>query len=123
MRISGLDHVVLVVSDVEASLAWYSDTLGCEPERVEQWRHGEVPFPSVRLGAAAVIDLVEGERTGTNVDHFAVVVDPHVDLDAVAGAIPGASGPHELWGAQGTGRAWYVRDPDGNGVELKQYAS
>lgn len=122
MRISGLDHVVLVVADVEASLAWYTETLGCAPERVEQWRAGEVSFPSVRLGPTAVIDLVEGERSGTNVDHFAVVVDPDVDLDEAAGAIPGASGPHPRWGARGTGASWYVQDPDGNTVELKQYA-
>ena len=29
--------------------------------------------------------------------------------------------PAELFGAQGVGRALYVRDPDGNVVELRHY--
>ncbi|GIT53395.1 MAG: hypothetical protein Ct9H300mP16_05550 [Pseudomonadota bacterium] len=37
------------VSNVEASLAFYAGILGLETERVDQWRRGEVNFPSVRL--------------------------------------------------------------------------
>lgn len=123
IRPVAIDHIVLVVADAQASLDWYIDVIGCNPERVDEWRGGEAPFPSVRVSDTAVIDLVEGARTGQNVDHFAIVVDPTVDLDEAAGRIEGASGPRDLWGARGYGRAWYVRDPDGNGVELKQYAS
>lgn len=123
LRVSGIDHVVLVVSDVEASLAWYLDVLGCTPERVDEWRAGEVPFPSVRVSDTFVFDLFEGERDGTNVDHIALVVDPSVDLAARAGAIEGASGPHPRWGAQGDGTSWYVKDPDGNQIELKTHST
>lgn len=121
LRLSGIDHVVFVVADAERSLAWYVDVLGCAPERVEQWRAGDVPFPSVRISETAVIDLLEGTRDGTNVDHVALTVDSDTDLDAVAGAIAGADGPHPRWGAFGHGTSWYLRDPDDNVVELKTY--
>ena len=31
------------------------------------------------------------------------------------------AGPVRLWGAQGWGRGVYVRDPDGNTIELRTY--
>ena len=45
VKVIGLDHVVLRCADIEKSLAFYCDTLGLEPERVEEWRRrrGAVP--------------------------------------------------------------------------------
>jgi catechol 2,3-dioxygenase-like lactoylglutathione lyase family enzyme len=117
-----LDHVVLLVADVERSLAWYLDALGGRPERVEAWRTGDAPFPSVRLSATTIIDLVAGERDGRNVDHLCIEVAP-VDLAAVAasGRFEVTGGPARLFGARGMGTGLYVRDPDGNVVELRTY--
>ena len=56
-RIIAIDHIVLKSSDVERSLAFYTDALGLEPLRVEEWRKGEVRFPSVRISGATIIDL------------------------------------------------------------------
>jgi catechol 2,3-dioxygenase-like lactoylglutathione lyase family enzyme len=122
VRPVGLDHVVLVVADVERSLAWYVDQLGAEPERVEEWRAGEAPFPSVRLSATTIIDLVAGDRSGSNVDHVCVEVEP-LDLGelAASGVFDVVGGPAQLFGARGTGLGLYVRDPDGNVVELRHY--
>lgn len=124
MRVTGLDHVVLVVDDVERSLSWYCGELGLEPLRVEEWRHGEAPFPSVRVSDATIIDLVAGARTGTNVDHLCLVVEP-TDLRALAasGRFDVIGGPSRLFGARGEGTGIYVRDPDGNVVELRHYGS
>ena len=118
----GLDHVVLVVADVDRSLAWWRDMVGGEPLRVDEWRAGSVPFPSVRLSPTTIVDIVAGERAGTNVDHLCVEVAP-VDLQAVAdsGDFDVLGGPAELFGARGTGVGLYVRDPDGNIVELRHY--
>ena len=66
LRVTGLDHIVLVSADVERTLAWYCDLLGLEPDRVDEWREGKVPFPSVRLNAHQVIHLFAGESTGDN---------------------------------------------------------
>jgi catechol 2,3-dioxygenase-like lactoylglutathione lyase family enzyme len=118
----GLDHLVLNVGDVERSLAWYTGELGLEGVRVEEWRRGDVLFPSVRVDATTIIDLLQGEPSGTNVDHVCLVVEP-VDLDAIAasGRFEVVGGPSRLFGAQGEGVGLYVRDPDGNVIELRHY--
>jgi len=122
MDVTGLDHVVLVVTDAEASVRWYSDVLGLGAERLDEWRSGEAPFVSVRVSAMTVIDLLEGAVTGRNVDHIALVVNG-VDLDEVAARadLDVASGPSRVWGAQGWGMGLYLRDPDGHVIEIRTY--
>jgi hypothetical protein len=87
-----------------------------------EWRAGEVLFPSLRLSETTIIDVLAGERSGTNVDHFAVVVtDADLDQLASSGVFDVVAGPADLWGARGLGRGLYVHDPDGNVVELRTY--
>lgn len=123
MRVRQLDHIVLDVADVERSLAWYTELLGLEPERVDEWRAGTAPFPSVRIDDGCIIDLFAVEPSGENLNHFCLVVDPD-DVDAIAGddRFEVLDGPARRWGARGDGRSVYVRDPDGNTVELRSYA-
>ena len=142
MRFVGFDHVVLRCSDVERSLAWYCGTLGLAGERVEQWRAGEVPFPSVRVTEGTIIDLFaatppraplptggRGNPEGKgkpdvrgNMDHFCLVMTPG-DWEAMvaSGAPPAERGPSKVFGALGMGMSIYTRDPDGNLVELRCY--
>lgn len=122
IRITALDHIVLNTADTERSLAWYTQVLGLEPERVEEWRKGEAPFPSVRINADTIIDLFQVERTGENMNHVCLVM-PAEDWDAMilAGRIPVESGPTKVFGAHGIGESIYTRDPDGNLVELRRY--
>lgn len=124
IRVQAFDHLVLVVADVERSLAWYRDVLGLEEVRVAEWRAGEAPFPSVRVSPTTIVDLVRGERGGVNVDHFCLVVEPGTDLGALGASgvldvVEGPTGPR--FGARGDAASLYVRDPDGNVVELRAY--
>ncbi len=119
--VTDIDHLVLTVRDVEASLGFYVDELGLTPERVEEWRAGDVFFPSVRIDASSIIDLFGGEPDGKNLDHFCLVVDGDVDAIADSGRFEVVDGPGERWGARGMGRSVYVLDPDGNTVELRTY--
>lgn len=114
---------MLLTPDVERALGWWTGELGLAGDRVERWRAGEVPFPSVRIDEGTIIDLFEGQRDGRNVDHLCVVVDPQTDLEALvaAGTFDVERGPVEVYGARGVGRSIYVRDPDGNVVELRTY--
>jgi catechol 2,3-dioxygenase-like lactoylglutathione lyase family enzyme len=120
MKVVGFDHVVLNTTNAEAMLAFYCDELGLEPVRVEEWRRGEVLFPSVRVNAQTLLDLFPAERSGENMGHFCLVIEP-TDLDALARSFPGAQRADGLFGAQGFASSLYVQDPDGNTIELRYY--
>ena len=125
VHVIGLDHLVVISADVERALGFYMGTLGLAGVRVDEWRRGEAPFPSVRIDGATIIDLFPGERSGENIAHLCLTIDP-VDLDQLAagGAFDVVDGPIDaLFGAQGYARSLYVRDPDGNTVELRSYTS
>ncbi len=124
LHVEALDHIVLNVGEAERSLSWYCDVLGLEGVRVEAWRRGEAPFPSVRVSPDTIIDLIAGPRSGENMDHFCLVVAPEA-LTTVR-----ESGQFEIvsdnpdarpFGARGEGQALKVRDPDGNTIELRAY--
>lgn len=117
-----LDHIVLNVADVDRSIHFYCEELGLEGERIEAWRRQEVFFPSVRVNAGTILDLLQTARTGENTDHFCLVVAP-TDFDALkaSGRFEVVDGPGRRFGARGDGTSLYVRDPDGNTVELRYY--
>lgn len=122
VSVSAFDHLVVRCADVERTLAWYCDRLGLAPVRVDQWRRGDAPFPSVRVNADTIIDLVAGPSDDGRLDHICVVVEP-VDLADIAasGEFDVVEGPARRFGARGDGTSLYVRDPDGLVVELRHY--
>lgn len=122
LQVSGLDHIVLNVADVEKSLAFYCGELGLEPVRVEEWRQGKAPFPSARINGSTIVDFMNYNRTGENLNHFALVVE-NTDLAelAISGQFEVIDGPGPRFGARGEGTGLYIHDPDRNVVELRSY--
>jgi catechol 2,3-dioxygenase-like lactoylglutathione lyase family enzyme len=121
---SALDHLVLVVADVERTLAWYGRHAGLAGVRVDEWRAGQAPFPSLRVDEATIIDLIPGlDRSDErgHLDHICFVVD-RAGLEALA-QDPDLEvvdrGPR--FGARGLGESIYVRDPDDLLVEFRAY--
>ena len=129
-KIAGLDHLVLRVRDRERMLAFYCGVLGCTLEREQ----AAIGLTQIRAGRS-LIDLVtiDGKlgriggaapgAEGRNLDHFCLTVDGYDEsvirahLDA-HGAEIGESG--QRYGAEGEGPSIYLRDPEGNIVELKR---
>ena len=132
VRPVALDHAVLRVADVERSLAFYVEVLGCRPVRVDEWRRGEAPFPSVRVADASILDIVplapgetHADAPRQRLDHICIAVEP-CDLTALAATLGeagvGVDGePAGRYGARGAGESLYITDPDGLGIELKTY--
>lgn len=119
----GLDHLVLVVADVERTLDWYSLYAGLEPMRVEEWRREEVFFPSLRVDEATIIDVLPGRPDGSDerghLDHLCFVVSPEDRLALAAELEVVDEGVR--YGARGDGDSIYVRDPDHLLVEFRSY--
>ena len=128
-----IDHVVLRVKDLDASLRFYQGVLGCTLDKVQD----KIGLWQVRAGAS-LIDLVPLDGVlgkiggagpgleGHNLDHFAIEIAPfeepriraHLEANGVRITDSG-----QRYGAQGTGPSIYILDPDGNTVELKGPAS
>lgn len=125
-----VDHVVLRVRDLAASEAFYREALGCVVVR----RRDDLGLVHVRAGTS-LIDLVSvtGELgrqggaapgpEGRNVDHVCLRVEPF-DADAIDAhlatiGVQTCGRAATNFGAAGVGPALYLRDPDGNTIELK----
>jgi catechol 2,3-dioxygenase-like lactoylglutathione lyase family enzyme len=120
-----LDHIVLVVTDLERALAWYMRHAGLAPVNVDAWRAGQAFFPSLRVNEATIIDFIEGDPATErgHLDHVCFVVSEG-DLASIAGdADLEIVDQGERSGARGTGQSVYVRDPDGLLVEFRCYPS
>jgi catechol 2,3-dioxygenase-like lactoylglutathione lyase family enzyme len=129
IEIRGIDHVVLRVSDMRRSLHFYCGVLGCREER----RIDALGLVQLRAGAA-LIDLVDvagplgrigGGPPGDaqrNMDHVALQLAAFDEAALRAELLGAGIEPGEVgqrYGAEGMGPSMYIRDPDGNVVELK----
>jgi catechol 2,3-dioxygenase-like lactoylglutathione lyase family enzyme len=132
-KITAMDHIVLNVTDIDRSLAFYTKVLGLEPERLEEFQQGKVPFPSIRISPETVIDLFPlkpGETLARgqgvlNLNHFTMVVDAaefgSFQEHLTGNGVPIQEGPGRRWGARGYGMSVYFLDPDGNRIEVRCY--
>ncbi|MGE6494462.1 VOC family protein [Cupriavidus metallidurans] len=129
LKIRGIDHLVLRTADVPRLVRFYVDVLGCTIER-EQPAFG---LTQLRAGGG-LIDLISLDgplgqaggagpgAEGRNLDHFCLRIDPfdeqaifrHLNIHHID-----ASPVEQRFGAEGRGPSIYVKDPDGNTVELK----
>jgi glyoxylase I family protein len=129
IHVDGFDHIVLRVRDKAAMLAFYGDVLGLAVDRDRP----ELGLTHIRAGRQ-MIDLVTLDgplgkmggagpaAEGRNLDHFALQVRPFDEVairaHLTAHGVPVVEeGPR--YGADGDGFSLYVRDPEGNTVELK----
>lgn len=125
-----MDHIVLNVQDETSMIDFYTRVLGMESDRLDEYRVGDVSFPSVRLNEGTIIDLFppklhkKDAAAAPNLNHFCLVVDK-AGWETVRGRLENdgveIDGPRQVWGARGEGESIYFSDPDGNRLELKHY--
>jgi glyoxylase I family protein len=123
LTIAELDHIVLRCRDQNRMVEFYTRVLGLNEER----RIAQIGLIQLRAGAS-MIDLVPAAEprieSGTNVDHFCLGIDT-ADVRALmnylsANSVEVLGEPATRYGARGMGTSIYVRDPEGNVIELKQ---
>ena len=132
--ITTMDHIVINALEVEVMVGFYVEVLGLAPERVEAYRQGEAPFPSVRLNEETIIDVFPREMWAgpgiagpgrENMNHFCLTVT-RTDWEALRDRLASHGveievGPVPRWGARGVGTSIYFRDPEDNLVEARTY--
>ena len=131
-----MDHIVLNVEDDEKMIVFYSKVLMFAPERLAEYRTGDVPFPSVRLNSDTIIDLFPKKiwqksapagQGRENLNHFCIALSKGMWENLVerlqANNIDIEEGPVPRWGSHGTGTSIYFQDPEGNLIEARYYES
>ncbi|MCW2949571.1 MAG: hypothetical protein JWN41_584 [Thermoleophilia bacterium] len=122
VAIESLDHLVLTVRDLDATLAFYVDVLGMESTTFGSGRTA-LHFGDQKLNLhVAGAEIVPHARAATpgSADLCFVVSTP---IEGVVRVLENAGveieqGPVERAGATGALLSVYVRDPDGNLLEL-----
>jgi glyoxylase I family protein len=113
VKVTGIHHVSVNVTDLARSVAFYTDVLGLT---VDSSRPG-LAVDGVWLDLpTGQVHLIVGDVPAANGQHFAVGV---ADLDDAVAVLRRSgvevSGPFPI----GAGRQAFVTDPDGNAIELQ----
>ena len=125
MRVDRLDHLVLTVVSIEATVAFYTQILGMDA----------VTFGSGRTALTFGISKIDLHQAGKefepkallptpgSADICLIVSDDIADVIAqlAAAGVPVEQGPVERTGATGPIISCYLRDPDHNLIELSNY--
>lgn len=126
MKIDHLDHLVLTVADIAATVRFYTVALGMQ----------EITFGGGRKALAfgsSKINLHEAGHefepkalrpTPGSADICLITEDPLDDVVAALGAdaVKIERGPVARTGARGPITSVYIRDPDGNLIEISNYS-
>lgn len=128
-NIKAIDHLVIRARNIDRLIEFYHDVLGCSIEK----RVDAIGLVHLRAGQS-LIDLVSVEgklgrmggsppgNEGLNMDHFCLRIEPfnieeirhHLKKHGIdAGEL------HTNFGAEGDGPSVYIKDPEGNVIELK----
>lgn len=132
VKVNGLDHLVINVTDVVRSVAWYSRILGMEVKVFDPGK-GKTPRTSLVFGNQKInvrprdADKVEWftadhEAAGSDDLCFLTSSTPEeVVAHLKANGVRIEEGPVARQGARGTLRSVYCRDPDGSLIEISSY--
>jgi len=128
MRFTGIDHFVLTVTDLEATHQFY-ERLGAKSVTFGDDRSGDrtaVEFGSQKINlheAGTEFDPHAADPVPGSGD-FCLLTEtpiPEVETRLADHDIEIVRGPVERTGARGEMDSVYVRDPDGNLVEIARY--
>lgn len=125
MIIDRIDHLVLTVSDISTTIRFYEEVLGFSAATFKQNR-------KALIFGAQKINLHQQEMefepkasrpTPGSADLCFITSTPINDVvsEILQAGISIVEGPVERTGATGEIMSIYIRDPDGNLIEISQY--
>lgn len=121
-----LDHLILNVNDVDASVAFYTQTMGFSDDGVDG------PFRVIRVTPDLTFLLAPwGTQGGTHLafamsseefeEVFARVRAEGLRYGDAFDSVGNQKGPGDESGARGPGKAVYVFDPNEHLIEIRHY--
>lgn len=125
MEISHLDHLVLTVESMEATLSFYSEVLGMAviefgggrkalkfgSQKINLHEKGKEIEPKAKVPTVGSADLCFITKTPLN-EVIKILQRKHIQVE---------EGPLQRTGALGQIKSIYLRDPSGNLIELSNY--
>ena len=123
--IESIDHFVLTVADLDATLDFYERVLGFQ-RKVQEGRPAALVFGRQKINVHQVVHTFDpkAQRPTPGAGDFCLITRlPIADVQAriEAQGVHIEVGPIEREGAQGKMTSIYFRDPDGNLVEVASY--
>jgi catechol 2,3-dioxygenase-like lactoylglutathione lyase family enzyme len=125
MRVDRIDHLVLTVTDLDRTVAFYRDVLGMEHVTFADGRS------ALHFGASKFNLHMAGHefepkalRPGPGTADLCLIVEGPLERvieELLAHHVNIEEGPVSRTGAHGPIRSVYLRDPDGNLIELSVY--
>lgn len=125
--IDRLDHLVLTVADIDATCDFYARALGLRRVVFGRERRVALSFGRQKINlhkAGEEFEPKAGQATPGSGDLCFVTAAPIGEVIAhlMAEGIPILEGPVARTGAEGPMTSVYIRDPDGNLIEIARYA-
>jgi catechol 2,3-dioxygenase-like lactoylglutathione lyase family enzyme len=122
MQISSLDHLVLTVADLEATVAFYTTALGMTAVTFGEGRRA-LAFGAQKINLHAAGNEFEPKALRPTSGSADLCFLTETPLDGVIAYLTACNvtiieGPVTRTGAMGPICSVYVRDPDGNLVEI-----
>jgi catechol 2,3-dioxygenase-like lactoylglutathione lyase family enzyme len=126
MRVERIDHLVLTVRDLDATIEFYETVLGMRAVTFAGGRRA-LAFGEYKINlhvAQAPIEPHAAKPTPGSADLCLIISMPvHEAIAHLRGlGVPVEAGPVPRTGAQGPITSVYFRDPDGNLIEVSNYA-
>jgi catechol 2,3-dioxygenase-like lactoylglutathione lyase family enzyme len=129
--IAAIDHVVITTPNVQAALAFYTDVLGMQAEQFggadgkNRWalKFGEQKFNLQQAdGSTGDVVAVAKHPTPGSLDLCFLAARPLTEVQAQLqqAGVPILVGPVKRTGARFTLRSIYIKDPDGNLIEISE---
>ena len=125
MYVTAIDHIVLTVASIDQSVAYYQRVLGMEhvtfgPDNRSALRFGDQKINLHEAGREFEPRAIRPWPGSADVS-FLVNDLAEVTAHLQSCGVEIVAGPGPRTGARGTIRSVYIRDPDGNLLELSAY--